>query len=120
MLILGSCLALNLSNTGCCVRFFSPTCSNNGCYCDQYCHFWKDCCSDVADIGCYPAYLSSIIVSPTPTDTLSKRKSEYIKVFDNFLTLSDIQFGVCFISYNYTIWIWIRITFRISFRVLPN
>ena len=76
MLILGSCLALNLSNSGCCVMSVSPPCSNKGCYCDQNCHVWNDCCSDIADIGCYPASSSSPIVSPTPTDTLGKTKSE--------------------------------------------
>ena len=38
---------------------------------------WNDCCSDIADIGCYhPASTSSPMVSPTPDDTLSKTKSE--------------------------------------------
>ena len=71
-------MALNLSNSGCCERSFSLTCSNYGCYCDQYCHFWNDCCSDVADIGCHSASSSSSIISPTPTDTLGKKKSKYI------------------------------------------
>ena len=47
----------------------SPSCWNNGCYCDQNCHFYDNCCSDVADIGCHPASSSSPIVSPTPTKT---------------------------------------------------
>ena len=84
--IIGSCLALNLSNSGCCERSSSPTCSNYGCYCDKYCHIWKDCCSDVVDIGCKSAYPSSLIVSPTPwpSDTLGKRNQNIaIKVFDN-------------------------------------
>ena len=71
MLILGSCLALNLSYSGCCIMFLSPPCSNNGCYCDQNCHNLNDCCSDIADIGCHPAF-SAPIVSPTPTDTPGK------------------------------------------------
>ena len=66
MLVLGSCLALNLSYTGCCVRSLYQSCNNNGCYCHQSCHIWDNCCSDIADIGCYP---SSPIVSPTPTET---------------------------------------------------
>ena len=38
----------------------------------------NDCCSDIADIGCHPAYSysSSPIFLPTPTDTLGKNKSE--------------------------------------------
>ena len=76
MLILGSCLALELIYSGCCERTLSPSCINNGCYCDQSCHHWNDCCSDIADIGCHPAFLSSILASPTPTDTLGKTKSE--------------------------------------------
>ena len=70
MLVLGSCLSLNLSYSGCCALFLSPFCSSNGCYCDKYCHMWNDCCSDIADIDCHPASSSSFIVSPTPTDTL--------------------------------------------------
>ena len=62
MLILGSCLALNLSYSGCCAYSLSPSCSNNGCYCDQICHSNKDCCNDIADIGCLPASSSSPMV----------------------------------------------------------
>ena len=55
----------------------SPPCSHKGCYCDNSCHTWNDCCDDIADIGCYhPAYSSSPIVSTTPTETLSKTKSK--------------------------------------------
>ena len=72
MLILGSCLALNLGYSGCCVWSLSPFCNNNGCYCDQHCHMWNDCCSDIADIGCYPAFSSSPMVTPTATDLLGK------------------------------------------------
>ena len=75
MLILGSCLALNLNYSGCCVTSISP-CSNNGCHCDQSCHFWHDCCSDIADIGCHPTSTSSPTVLPTATDTPGKIKSE--------------------------------------------
>ena len=78
MLILGSCLALNLSYSGCCVMFVSPPCSNNGCYCDQNCFILNNCCNDIADIGCHPTSSSSPTVSHTPTDTLGKTKSEYI------------------------------------------
>ena len=76
MLILGSCLALNLSYSGCCIWSLSPPCSNNGCYCDQSCHNYNDCCSDLSDMGCHPAFSSSPIVSPTPIDKLCKTKSE--------------------------------------------
>ena len=76
MLILGSCLALNLNYSGCCSWSNSPSCSNNGCYCDQNCHIFNDCCSDITDIGCHSASTSSSIVSPTLTDTLCKIKSE--------------------------------------------
>ena len=68
MLVLGSCLALNLNYSGCCVRSILQPCYNNECYCDQSCHIWNDCCSDIADIGCHPVASSSPIVSPTPTD----------------------------------------------------
>ena len=74
MLILGSCLALNLSNSGCCVWSLSQNCSNNRCFCDQICHFLNDCCNDITDINCHTASLSSTTVSPTPTDTLGKTK----------------------------------------------
>ena len=76
MLVLGSCLALNLSYSGCCIMFLSPPCSSNGCYCDANCHNMNDCCSDIADIGCHPAF-SSPIVSSTPNDTPGKIKSEW-------------------------------------------
>ena len=76
MLILGSCLAVNLSYSGCCVMYISPPCSNNGCYCDQKCYNMNDCCSDIADIGCHPASSASPIVSPTSTGALGKTKSE--------------------------------------------
>ena len=76
MLILGSCVALNLKYSGCCDYYQSPPCSSNGCYCDRRCFTANDCCKDIADIGCYPASLSSSIVSPTPTDTPGKTKLE--------------------------------------------
>ena len=75
MLVLGSCLALNLNYNGCCLWSLSPPCTIKGCYCDQSCHNHNDCCSDIADIGCHPAYSSSPIVSTTTIETLSKTKS---------------------------------------------
>ena len=53
----------------------SPPCSNNGCYCDQSCYNYNDCCSDLSDMGCHPPS-SSPIVSPIPTHTLGRTKSE--------------------------------------------
>ena len=74
MLILGSCLALNLNYSGCCLFTESPPCGyTDECYCDVDCHKFNDCCSDIADIGCHP---SSSIVTPTPTGTLGKMKIE--------------------------------------------
>ena len=69
-------MALNLSYHGCCKFLVSPPCSSKGCFCDQTCYNLNDCCSDIVDIGCSPASLSSSIVSPTPTNTLGKRKLE--------------------------------------------
>ena len=70
MLILGTCLGLNLNYSGCCNFLFSSSCSNNGCYCDQACHKFNDCCSDIADIGCYhPALSYNPITSPTLINT---------------------------------------------------
>ena len=51
--ILGSCLALNLTYCGCCKQSLSSQCYNDGCYCDESCHEYNDCCSDIADIDCY-------------------------------------------------------------------
>ena len=76
MLILGSCLALNLNYSGCCETSKTQICSNNGCHCHQNCHIMNNCCSDIADIGCYPASPSSPTILPTTTDTLGKTKSE--------------------------------------------
>ena len=76
MLILGSCLALNLNYSGCCDRSISRNCGNNGCYCHQDCYLWNNCCHDIANISCYPASSPSPVVSSTPIDTLGKTKSE--------------------------------------------
>ena len=54
MFILGSCLALNLCYTGCCDWSMSPKCFIKDCSCDKYCYKWNDCCSDIANISCYP------------------------------------------------------------------
>ena len=54
MFILGSCKALNLSYSGCCLSSPSPNCKNGDCYCDLTCYSNNDCCSDITDIGCNP------------------------------------------------------------------
>ena len=56
MFILGSCKALNLSYSGCCLTALSPNCKNKDCYCDFMCYSNKDCCSDIADIDCILKY----------------------------------------------------------------
>ena len=76
ILLLGSCLVLNLSYSGCCVWLLSSSCLNNGCYFDENCHKSNDCCNDIADIGCHPTSPSSRTVSPTPTNTSGKTKLE--------------------------------------------
>ena len=89
MLILGSCVALNLRYFGCCVYGITKDCSINGCYCDQKCHDMSDCCSDIDDIGCHPPTSSSPIVLPTPTDT-GKTKSEVLLLnVGNFMIIRD-------------------------------
>ena len=67
MFILGSCLALNLNYSGCCKTSLSHLCSDKGCYCDEQCHKWNDCCSDIANISCYATHS----FSPTPTVSVS-------------------------------------------------
>ena len=59
MFILGSCLTFNFSYSGCCKWSLTPVCSHKGCYCDEHCHKWNDCCSDIADISCHPKDLFS-------------------------------------------------------------
>ena len=68
---IGSCIALNLNYSGCCVFFLSPPCSINGCYCDKDCHNLEDCCSDIAEISCRPVNRSS--PTRTPTNMLGKK-----------------------------------------------
>ena len=99
MLILGSCLALNLSYSGCCKVLLSPSCINNGCYCDQSCYHWNDCCSDIADIGCHLALFSSPIVLPTPTDTFGRTKFIWITCLPFLINLIIFTF---IIKYYYS------------------
>ena len=68
MFILGSCKALNLEYSGCCLTALSPSCKNEVCYCDFQCHANEDCCSDIADIGCIPPR--------NKNETLGKTKSD--------------------------------------------
>ena len=75
MLILGSCVELNLSYHGCCDLSKTRSCFHIDCRCDQSCHIYNDCCSDIDDIGCSPTSPSPIVY-PTPTDILGKTKSE--------------------------------------------
>ena len=64
-LIIGSCLTLNLNYSGCCVSSLSQTCRNNGCYCDQSCYDLRRCCSDIAEIGCFPVISDSTLSTTT-------------------------------------------------------
>ena len=72
-LIYIGCLTLNLSYSGCCVWSSSLNCSINDCFCDQICYYHNDCCNDIADIFCFPAFSTSL--TPTPTDTHGKKES---------------------------------------------
>ena len=54
MFILGSCKALNLRYSGCCVATRTQSCISLDCRCDQSCHSNNDCCEDINDISCYP------------------------------------------------------------------
>ena len=74
MFILGSCVELKLNYHGCCDLSKSKSCLHIDCHCDQSCHFYNDCCDDIADIGCSPVSPSTIILPPS-TDTLGKTKS---------------------------------------------
>ena len=80
MLILGSCLALNLNYSGCCVRFKTKICSNIDCNCQQNCHILNNCCSDIADIGCHLAASSSPTFSLTTTDIFGMTKSLHFHI----------------------------------------
>ena len=76
LLILGSCKALSIGYHGCCLTTRVQSCFSIDCHCDQHCHSNNDCCNDIADIGCHPVSSSTFTVSPAPTDTLGKTKSE--------------------------------------------
>ena len=74
MFILGSCKALNLRYSGCCVATRTQSCISIDSHCDQHCHSSNDCCSDIDDIVCYPVPYSSLMFISIPTDTLGKTK----------------------------------------------
>ena len=48
IIIIGSCVELVGVIGGCC----ESSCSAQGCYCDQVCYQFNDCCPDIEDIGC--------------------------------------------------------------------
>ena len=96
--MLGSCLALNLSYFGCCVSSLSPTCSNNGCYCDQNCHIMNNCCNDIADIGCYTPYSFSSTVLPTQSNKLGKTKSEANSIHFSIVFMQITLSLYCFMN----------------------
>ena len=50
MIIIGSCVEYVGVIGGCCVS----SCLAQGCYCDQLCYQYNDCCPDIEDIGCFP------------------------------------------------------------------
>ena len=99
MIILGSCLALNLSTSGCCVWSLSQNCSNNRCFCDQICHFLNDCRNDITDINCHPASLSS----PNGSDLLTHILWHSIQLFTNSSRSFDIpgHHADCLAHYRY-------------------
>ena len=61
MFILGLYLILKQSYFVCCKWFLSSTCYHHDCYYDECCHKYSDCCSDIADIGCYSDWLDKSI-----------------------------------------------------------
>ena len=69
MFILGSCLALNIGYPGYCRSSLSTVCSHKGCYCDQCCYKFDECCSDIANISCHPNNDPIPSLSPTLTST---------------------------------------------------
>ena len=86
---IGSCLALNLNYSGCCVWRLSSTCFSIGCFCDQGCHSLGDCCYDIGDIGCFPASPTPIILTNTPGKT--KSEVHAIKIMSSFISQSNVK-----------------------------
>ena len=64
----GSCVTAGF--TGGCCNSSTTTCNgmtNSGsasCYCDHVCYLFGDCCSDVADIGCYLNTTGTSLIYP--------------------------------------------------------
>lgn len=87
-IILGSCLALNLGYTGCCMFYFSSKCHNKDCYCDRACHIFGDCCSDITSIGCFPIKKSTVL---SITRTLSSTTSLDITITQGISRLHYVQ-----------------------------
>ena len=54
LLVAGLCVAHGFS--GCCTVGFCyvPLAAGGVCYCDQICHAYRDCCSDIEEAGCFP------------------------------------------------------------------
>ena len=69
----GLCRDLDIVN-GCCTL---SSCTPDGsCFCDDTCHSFGDCCSDIFDIGCLP--------TPTSTGQYFFRMPDFFN--DNFWT----------------------------------
>ena len=51
IIFIGSCVEHVGIIGGCCVF---NNCYAQGCYCDQVCYQFNDCCLDIEDIGCFP------------------------------------------------------------------
>ena len=49
----GTCAGAGYTN-GCCIGGFQckVTTGSTQCYCDKYCHYFNDCCTDIEFIGC--------------------------------------------------------------------
>ena len=63
--IIGSCVAQGFN--GCCTEgSCSVSAGGSTCYCDQVCHNFGDCCSDIEEAGCFPTTTASSTVIPSP------------------------------------------------------
>ena len=54
MHVIGSCVENGYQ--GCCdsgALNCSVSSTSGSCYCDQLCHHYNDCCSDILEIGCF-------------------------------------------------------------------
>ena len=57
IIIIGSCVEHVGVIGGCCVS----SCDAQGCYCDQFCYQYNDCCPDIEDIGCFPSGKNNVM-----------------------------------------------------------